>query len=68
MERGLRGVPAFIIGEKVIVGLDKAGIEAALDYRVEKCPQCGQKTRLPKGKGKLRIDCPKCGAKYEIQT
>ena len=30
-------------------------------YRVFKCPQCGQKTRVPKGKGKIKIHCPKCG-------
>ncbi len=31
------------------------------NYRIMKCPQCQQKVRVPKGKGKIRIHCPKCG-------
>lgn len=31
------------------------------NYRIMKCPQCKQKVRVPKGKGKIRIHCPKCG-------
>jgi len=68
MDMGLRGVPAFIIGAEVIVGLDMARIEAALDYKVEKCPHCGQKMRIPKGKGKLRVKCSNCENKFEIKT
>ena len=30
-------------------------------YRFYKCPKCGITTRVPKGKGKIRITCPKCG-------
>lgn len=29
-------------------------------YRFFKCPQCKQKVRVPKGKGKICITCPKC--------
>lgn len=29
-------------------------------YRFFKCPSCGQKLRVPKGKGKICITCPKC--------
>ncbi len=29
-------------------------------YRYFKCPSCGQKTRVPKGKGKISIICPTC--------
>ena len=68
LRMGARGVPTFVIGEEVITGLDTARIEAALDYRVQKCLHCGQKTRLPKGKGKIRITCPGCGYKYETKT
>lgn len=25
-----------------------------------KCPQCGQTVRVPRGKGKIKITCPKC--------
>lgn len=29
-------------------------------YRYYKCPQCGQSLRVPKGKGRICITCPKC--------
>lgn len=29
-------------------------------YKYFKCPNCGTKLRVPKGKGKLTITCPKC--------
>ena len=32
-------------------------------YRIFKCPQCGQKLRVPRGKGKVSIKCSKCGNK-----
>lgn len=35
------------------------------DYRYFKCPGCGQEVRVPKGKGHIRITCPKCGRSFE---
>lgn len=34
------------------------------DYRIFSCPGCGQKVRIPKGKGKIEISCPKCKTKF----
>lgn len=34
------------------------------DYRIYKCPSCGQKVRVPKGKGRISIHCPKCGGDF----
>lgn len=38
------------------------------DYRFYKCPSCGQSVRVPRGKGKIRITCPKCGTQFEKKT
>jgi predicted RNA-binding Zn-ribbon protein involved in translation (DUF1610 family) len=37
-------------------------------YRVFTCPSCGQRCRVPKGKGSVRITCKKCGAKFIKKT
>lgn len=29
------------------------------------CPHCGQKVRIPRGKGKVRVTCPKCHTRFE---
>ena len=33
-------------------------------YRFFKCPQCKQKVRVPKGRGKICITCPKCNTEF----
>ena len=33
-------------------------------YRFYNCPQCRQKVRVPKGKGKVAITCPKCRMEF----
>ena len=37
-------------------------------YRYYTCKQCGQKLRVPKGKGKLTIKCPKCAFEFTKRT
>lgn len=32
------------------------------------CPKCKRKLRVPKGKGKIEISCPICGAKFIKKT
>lgn len=35
------------------------------DHKYYACPKCGQTVRVPKGAGKIRVTCPKCGEKFE---
>ena len=36
--------------------------------KIYKCPVCGQKVRVPKGKGKISIHCPKCNNDFIKRT
>jgi uncharacterized paraquat-inducible protein A len=33
-----------------------------------KCPSCKNRLRVPRGKGKLQITCPKCGERFIKKT
>ena len=37
-------------------------------HRYYKCPQCKQTLRVPRGKGKIEISCPKCGKTFVKKT
>ena len=38
------------------------------EHRYFPCPGCGATCRVPRGKGTLRITCPKCGHVMEKRT
>ncbi len=37
-------------------------------YKYFICPQCAQRLRVPRGKGKLRVTCTHCGNVFEIKS
>ena len=38
------------------------------EHRYYDCPRCRQQIRVPKGKGKISITCPKCKEKFIKKT
>ena len=38
------------------------------DHRYFKCPNCGQQLRVPRGKGKITVNCRNCGVSFEEKT
>lgn len=38
------------------------------EHRYFHCPHCSQMTRVPKGKGKINITCPRCGEKFQRKS
>ena len=51
------GIRKKIRTEKKIAGQRKY-------YHFYSCPRCHQKIRIPKGRGKIQIRCPKCNEKF----
>lgn len=51
----------FRSGQRMKISTDR-------EHKVFKCPSCGQKTRVPRGKGKIEIDCPRCHNKFVKRT
>lgn len=46
----------------------KNRIKQSKTYKFFTCPSCGQDIRIPKGKGRIKIRCPKCNEKFEGRT
>ena len=45
-----------------------AKMEQRKEYKIFKCPSCGVKLRVPRGKGKIKVTCRQCGATFEEKS
>ena len=46
----------------------KEDLEEVKKYKIFKCPNCGQKIRIPRGHGKVSVHCRKCGHDFIGRT
>lgn len=44
----------------------RKGVDAGYSHLI--CPQCGQAMRVPTGKGRMRVTCPRCNSKFETRS
>ena len=53
---------------KAFFQLQKDRFQQRGEYRFYRCPSCKAVARVPRGKGKIRITCRKCGYAFEKRT
>lgn len=46
----------------------KGKLKSSKKFKYFKCPNCKQELRVPRGKGKLTITCPKCSRKFDKKS
>lgn len=46
----------------------KNRIKSIRTHKYFKCPSCSQKLRVPRGKGKINVNCSKCHTKFEARS
>lgn len=45
-----------------------AKFDEFINFKITKCPSCGQKLRLPRRKGKIVVTCKRCSHKFDLRT
>lgn len=61
----------FLTSVKPITDIFNKGKKKAnnkKNYKYLKCKSCKQKIRVPRGKGKIKVTCPKCGVKTIVKS
>ena len=54
----------YTAGIRKKISASRDGFSQRKHYHIYKCPSCGQKIRIPRGKGKIEIRCPKYNAHF----
>ena len=52
--------------EKISGALQRA--KQSRDYRFFSCPGCGSYLRVPRGKGRIQVTCPRCGHRFDRKS
>ncbi|HHV11694.1 MAG TPA: hypothetical protein GXX75_15585 [Clostridiales bacterium] len=65
-KRSLENQAYLRIYNKIRFGLQKRlpFLKQDRTHHIYKCPSCQQKIRIPRGKGRIAIRCPKCGNEF----
>jgi hypothetical protein len=45
-----------------------SGLKNGRSHKFFKCPSCSNLLRVPRGKGRISITCPKCGERFVRKT
>ncbi|HBA96753.1 MAG TPA: hypothetical protein DCZ23_01460 [Lachnospiraceae bacterium] len=49
---------------KFFIARERSHMQQRKTHHIYKCPQCRQSIRVPKGKGRIAITCPKCHKEF----
>ncbi len=60
--------PSFHSGIKGSANKVKDYFNEKKNFKIFKCQRCGQKLRVPRGKGKITVTCKKCGYEFKMKS